>query len=170
LSLSSHAVLAPVSQGYSPPQDTFLRVPHPSATDRCRPVRLACVKHAASVRSEPGSNSQVHPAPSSSLRRLPAPSESPSQPQTPTLRPATLPTNHASLQTGHTGQPVRITRTTTSLADAQLERALGRRALFPSRGTQCRLSRYRQLGGAKKIADQVRVFKWPPCSSSVGAF
>jgi hypothetical protein len=25
-------------------------------------VRLACVKHAASVRSEPGSNSQVHPA------------------------------------------------------------------------------------------------------------
>ena len=26
-------------------------------------VRLACVKHAASVRSEPGSNSQVHPAP-----------------------------------------------------------------------------------------------------------
>ena len=26
------------------------------------PVRLACVKHAASVRSEPGSNSQVHPA------------------------------------------------------------------------------------------------------------
>src|ERR1700761_6627502 len=24
-------------------------------------VRLACVKHAASVRSEPGSNSQVHP-------------------------------------------------------------------------------------------------------------
>ena len=34
LSLSSHAVLAPVSQGYSPPQDTFLRVPHPSATGR----------------------------------------------------------------------------------------------------------------------------------------
>ncbi len=33
LSLSSHAVLAPVSQGYPPPQDTFLRVPHPSATD-----------------------------------------------------------------------------------------------------------------------------------------
>ena len=25
-------------------------------------MRLACVKHAASVRSEPGSNSQVHPA------------------------------------------------------------------------------------------------------------
>ena len=26
-------------------------------------VRLACVKHAASVRSEPGSNSQVHHVP-----------------------------------------------------------------------------------------------------------
>src|SRR5215471_20771106 len=26
-------------------------------------VRLACVRHAASVRSEPGSNSQVHPRP-----------------------------------------------------------------------------------------------------------
>src|SRR5512141_1502810 len=33
LSLSSYAVLAPVSRRYSPPQDTFLRVPHPSATD-----------------------------------------------------------------------------------------------------------------------------------------
>ncbi len=40
----------------------FLRVSHPSATPRCRGVRLACVKHAASVRSEPGSNSQVHQA------------------------------------------------------------------------------------------------------------
>ena len=33
LSLSSHAVLAPVSQRYPPPQDMFLRVTHPSATD-----------------------------------------------------------------------------------------------------------------------------------------
>jgi hypothetical protein len=42
--------------------DRSLRVPHPSATARgCpRTVRLACVRHAASVRSEPGSNSQVH--------------------------------------------------------------------------------------------------------------
>ena len=59
-----HAVLAPVSQGYPPPNDKSLRVTHPSATDTEMPVRLACVKHAASVRSEPGSNSQVHPAPS----------------------------------------------------------------------------------------------------------
>jgi hypothetical protein len=33
LSLSSHAVLAPVSQGCPPPQDTFLRDTHPSAAD-----------------------------------------------------------------------------------------------------------------------------------------
>ena len=37
----------------------FPRVTHPSATPRYRGVRLACVKPAASVRSEPGSNSQV---------------------------------------------------------------------------------------------------------------
>ena len=37
----------------------FPRVTHPSATPRCQGVRLACVKPAASVRSEPGSNSQV---------------------------------------------------------------------------------------------------------------
>jgi hypothetical protein len=58
--LSRCAVLAPVSQGCPPPQDTFLRVTHPSAAARCRTARLACVKHSASVRSEPGSNSQVH--------------------------------------------------------------------------------------------------------------
>ena len=40
--------------------DRFLRVTHPSATKAETFVRLACVKHAASVRSEPGSNSQVH--------------------------------------------------------------------------------------------------------------
>src|SRR3712207_4366028 len=38
---------------------TFPRVTHPSATDPEGPVRLACVRPAASVRSEPGSNSQV---------------------------------------------------------------------------------------------------------------
>jgi hypothetical protein len=35
------------------------RVTHPFATDPCGPVRLACVKHAASVRPEPGSNSPM---------------------------------------------------------------------------------------------------------------
>ena len=63
LTLRCHAVLAPVSQSYPPPMDRFLRDTHPSATKAEAPVRLACVKHAASVRSEPGSNSQVHPSP-----------------------------------------------------------------------------------------------------------
>jgi hypothetical protein len=59
---SRHAVLAAVSRGCPPPKDRYLRITHPSATAWSCPqtVRLACVKHAASVRSEPGSNSQVH--------------------------------------------------------------------------------------------------------------
>lgn len=61
MTLRCHAVLAPVSRSYPPPMDRSLRVTHPSATNPERFVRLACVKHAASVRSEPGSNSQVHP-------------------------------------------------------------------------------------------------------------
>ena len=42
--------------------ERFPRVTHPSAGDTEVPPRLACVKPAASVRSEPGSNSQVHPS------------------------------------------------------------------------------------------------------------
>ena len=42
------------------------RVTHPFATGYCYPVRLACVRHAASVRPEPGSNS-----PSRSLDSVP---------------------------------------------------------------------------------------------------
>ena len=60
LALKHHAVLAAVSRSCPPPKDRYLRVTHPSATACCQTVRLACVKHAASVRSEPGSNSQVH--------------------------------------------------------------------------------------------------------------
>ncbi len=59
----AYAVLPPVSQSYPPLQDMFPRVTHPSATKLISKliysVRLACVKRAASVRSEPGSNSQV---------------------------------------------------------------------------------------------------------------
>ena len=41
LTLRSHAVLAPVSQRYPPPMDTFLRVTHPSATEaECPPCDL----------------------------------------------------------------------------------------------------------------------------------
>ena len=52
-------MLAPVSRSYSAPQGRFPRVTHPCATKAEAFVRLACVRHAASVRSEPGSNSQV---------------------------------------------------------------------------------------------------------------
>ena len=52
-------VLALISQSYSILLGRFLYIPHPFATRYCYLVRLACVKHTASVRSELGSNSQV---------------------------------------------------------------------------------------------------------------
>ena len=52
-------VLPPVSQDYSIPKGIFPRVTHPSAARPEGLARLACVRPAASVRSEPGSNSQV---------------------------------------------------------------------------------------------------------------
>jgi hypothetical protein len=54
-----YGALAAVSRCYSPPKGKFLRVTHPSATaiDKIYLVRLACVKHTASVHPEPGSNS-----------------------------------------------------------------------------------------------------------------
>ena len=62
----AYAVLAAVSSGYPPPQGRYPRVTHPCASlhtsEDMLPLRLACVRPAASVRSEPGSNSQVNPA------------------------------------------------------------------------------------------------------------
>jgi hypothetical protein len=58
----TYAVLAQVSPGYSPPRGRYPRVTHQYATLlRIAPflVRLACVKRAASVDSEPGSNSRL---------------------------------------------------------------------------------------------------------------
>src|SRR5262249_60590967 len=52
-------VVAQVSLSFSEPKATSPRVPPPSATNPEGSVRLACVRPAASVRSEPGSNSQV---------------------------------------------------------------------------------------------------------------
>jgi hypothetical protein len=76
-----HPVLAAVSRGCPRPRGRFPRVTHPSATDikaeAPMPVRLACVKRAASVRSEPGSNSQLHPAQASLLTRPPPRGKSP---------------------------------------------------------------------------------------------
>ncbi len=64
-----YAVLARVSPGYPPLKGRFLCITHPSATRQPEihperiisavTVRLACVRHAASVQSEPGSNSSV---------------------------------------------------------------------------------------------------------------
>ena len=54
-----HPVLAVISNCYSEAKGRFPRVTHPCATRPEGLVRLACVRHAASVRSEPGSNSQV---------------------------------------------------------------------------------------------------------------
>jgi hypothetical protein len=80
-----HPVLAAVSRGCPRPQGRSPRVTHPCATcsrAEARPlVRLACVKRAASVRSEPGSNSQLHPTQAS----LPA-NETPLQRPTDTQR------------------------------------------------------------------------------------
>ena len=59
----SYAVLANLSTGCPPLLGTFRYITHPFATRHqgCphAAVRLACVKHAASVQSEPGSNSSV---------------------------------------------------------------------------------------------------------------
>ena len=72
-----YTVLAIVSHGYSVQLGRFPRVTHPCATfhhpEGWLHVRLACVRHAASVRSEPGSNSQVDFANrrSASIRKMP---------------------------------------------------------------------------------------------------
>ena len=55
----AYTVLLSVSRGYSVVKGMFPRVTHPSATLSEESVRLACIKPAASVRSEPESNSQV---------------------------------------------------------------------------------------------------------------
>ena len=52
-------VLLSVSRGYSIVKGIFPRVTNPSAAPPEGSARLACVRPAASVRSEPGSNSQV---------------------------------------------------------------------------------------------------------------
>ena len=56
----SYSVLAPVSEGYPKVQGRLLTCYSPvrrSSTPKGLSARLACVKHAASVRPEPGSNS-----------------------------------------------------------------------------------------------------------------
>ena len=61
--LSAYRALTPISGRYSLPKSRVSRVTHPFATrpPSCKqlggPVRLACVKHTASVQPEPESNS-----------------------------------------------------------------------------------------------------------------
>ena len=63
--LPAYGVLAAVSNCCPPPNGSFSCITHPSATIihfsklPWSTVQLACVKHAASVRPEPGSNSQI---------------------------------------------------------------------------------------------------------------
>ena len=66
-----YPVLAQISLSYSEPKGRFPRVTHPCATHPEGFVRLACVRHAASVRSEPGSNSQVCETNQSSTGKTP---------------------------------------------------------------------------------------------------
>src|SRR5690606_30725047 len=54
-----YAVLASLSGSCPPLLGRSLRVTHPSATRAEAPVRLACVRHAANVYPEPGSNSPL---------------------------------------------------------------------------------------------------------------
>ena len=57
LILRPYAALPHLSMGYSPLEGKFLRITHPFATCSCEPVRLACLRHTASIHPEPGSNS-----------------------------------------------------------------------------------------------------------------
>ena len=60
---SCYAVLAQFSLGYSPPEGRLSTCYAPVRHECIATlVRLACVKHAASVRSEPGSNSRLKPS------------------------------------------------------------------------------------------------------------
>ena len=78
-----YAELAPISRGYSPLRGRFLTCYAPvrhATRDSSRSwspvrVRLACVRHAANVRPEPGSNSPIRRIRSDSTRsvRLPDP-------------------------------------------------------------------------------------------------
>jgi hypothetical protein len=59
LNNGTHAELPHVSAGYPPPRDRFPTCSSPvrHVSTRRHPVRLACIRHAASVDPEPGSNS-----------------------------------------------------------------------------------------------------------------
>ena len=65
----AYTVLAVISNCCSVPLGMFPRVTHPSAAISEEIARLACVRPTASVRSEPGSNSQVETSEDVTLTR-----------------------------------------------------------------------------------------------------
>ena len=79
-----YPVSAAVSSRCPEPQGRFPRVTHPCAAPPEGGARLACVRRAASVRSEPGSNSQLHPG-TNWLKRS-KPRTRPPSPDDPTRR------------------------------------------------------------------------------------
>ena len=85
----SYSVLAPVSRGYPKAWGRLLTCYSPvrrSSTPKGLSARLACVKHAASVRPEPGSNSptkifvEQHPGNKSVAKGIPTSNHSKEQP------------------------------------------------------------------------------------------
>ena len=91
MSLSSYAVLAPVSRGCPPPLDTFLRVTHPSAAaDRSRPrdLHVLSMPPAFALSQDQTLRFIHHQAKTQQLRTTPHSSQSPnnSQPSPGTTR------------------------------------------------------------------------------------
>ena len=131
--LRAYAVLATVSRRYSPLQGRSPRVTHPCATKvtwQARAlVRLACVKHAASVRSEPGSNSQVDP-PNSPLKRKTSQEKQGANPAHFRVILCDRNTQDKQLQTDHkassTAARVSLPKTTMSKSRERKQRGAGR--------------------------------------------
>ena len=114
LPLRAHAVLAPVSQGYPPPQGTFLRVTHPSATDgRSHPSDLHvlsmppafALSQDQTLRFIKAPQQQAqHPSPQHPNKQNPKNNPNPSCKKT-SNHPATAPgQNHHPQQPAHTRQ------------------------------------------------------------------
>ena len=58
----NYEALSPISWGYSSEKGRFVRVTHPSAMHDPRVgIRLACLRHTASIHPELRSNSQINP-------------------------------------------------------------------------------------------------------------
>src|SRR3569833_1987244 len=97
----SYPVLAPVSEGYPKVQGRLLTCYSPvrhSSTPKGLSVRLACVKHAASVRPEPGSNSPTK----TSCEKQPWQQTIVVTKGIPRHNPKTMPTGYQTIGTGYT--------------------------------------------------------------------